>query len=316
MMDKQGRTIEYLRISVTQKCDLNCIYCRPDLGETPWCDSLSAEDFTKIVKSMAQLGIKKVRLTGGEPFLRKDICDIVSGISSIEGIFDLSATTNGLQLAVLAVPLKEAGLNRVNISLDSLNKKRFSYITGGGNLEDVLAGIDAAVRAGLNPVKINVVLIKGVNDGEIDDFIQMTKENPIEVRFIELMPIGGFGEKNRDKIVYNSDILRSHPQMQPILQTPPGPAILYRIDGYSGKIGLISPMSHQFCNCCNRIRLTCDGKLRPCLGDNGEVDLMKALREQPEELDGLIARTIFNKPEGHHFNREFHSEKGMSQIGG
>lgn len=316
MIDKHGRKIEYLRLSITQKCNMSCIYCNPVPEKEPCCDRLSVEDFKVIVESMANLGIKKVRLTGGEPFLRKDICDIVKAISTIKGIEDISATTNGLQLSALAGSLKAAGLNRINISLDSLDPRRFSHITGGGNLNDVIEGIDAAFEAGLCPVKINVVLIKGVNDDEIESFIDLAKERPIEVRFIELMPIGSFGENNRDKTVYNSDILLSHPQMKLITKNSQSPATLYSIDGYKGSIGLISPISHKFCSYCNRVRITSDGILKPCLGDNSEVDLMGVLRSQPEQLEGLIERSIFNKPESHHFNKKFHSKNGMSKIGG
>jgi cyclic pyranopterin phosphate synthase len=316
MIDKYGRQIEYLRISITQKCNMSCIYCNPVPEGGPCNESLTVEDYRTIVETMSHLGIKKVRLTGGEPFLREDICDIVKAISTIEGIEDISATTNGLRLSTLAAPLKKAGLNRINISLDSLDPRQFSHITGGGNLNDVIEGIDAAFLAGLSPVKINVVLIKGVNDDEIDSFIDLAKERSIEVRFIELMPIGSFGENNRDKTVYNSDILLSHPQMKPIPENSHSPATLYSIDGYKGSIGLISPISHKFCSYCNRVRITSDGILKPCLGDNSEVDLMDALRNHPEELEGLIERSIFNKPESHHFNKKFHSKNGMNKIGG
>lgn len=320
MKDQFGRTIEYLRISVTQKCSLNCIYCNPDSASAKKedCESLTPEDFHTVVRIMADLGIRKVRLTGGEPLLRKDICEIISAISSIDQIVDLSLTTNGQNLEKMAVSLKKAGLKRINISLDSLDAGNYAFITGGGSLEKVMRGIDAAIAAGLNPVKINVVPVKGVNDREIDGLIRLAIEKPVEVRFIELMPVGAFGENNRDKIVYHSEIIRDHPELikaDPAAGTS-GPAELYTIEGAKGRIGLISPMSHRFCGSCNRIRLTCDGKLKPCLGDNREVDILKMLRENPADLPERIRETIFNKPRGHHFNEGFSSSRNMNHIGG
>ncbi len=316
MIDHLGRKIEYLRISVTQKCNMNCIYCNPDKECESSCDSLSVEDFKNIVKSMAKFGIKKVRLTGGEPLLRNDLCGIIKALSEIEGIEDISATTNGLRLKELAIPLKQAGLNRINISLDSLDEEKFGFITGGGKLKEVLDGIKAVVEAGLSPIKINVVLIKGVNDEEIDTFINLAKDNPIEVRFIELMPIGDFGKNNKEKIIYNSEILKMYPKLNPVESMSFGPAMMYTSVGFKGLIGFISPMSHQFCHLCNRIRLTCDGKIKPCLGENGEIDILTILRNNPERLDEVVEAAVFNKPKGHHFNEEYKSLRSMNKIGG
>lgn len=319
MRDRLDRNIEYLRLSVTQSCNLNCIYCSAgDEGSTQGtCSRLAPEEFGAIVGHMAKLGIRYVRVTGGEPLTRPDICEIISVISRVDGIEDISMTTNGMNLEAMAKDLKKAGLKRLNISIDSLDSDKFKQITGGGRLDKVLAGVEKALEAGLTPVKLNTVLIKGVNDTEIDGFIGLAKDYPIEVRFIELMPIGAFGEKNRDNVVYNSSIIASRPYLKYYGDsTGNGPATLYRIDGYKGSIGFISPMSHKFCNCCNRIRLTCDGKIKPCLGNNGEVDIIETLRNDPSSLGEAIRAAIYNKPEGHNFKESFESQRNMKMIGG
>ena len=279
--------------------------------------NLTPEEYGKIVRAMVGLGIKRVRITGGEPLIRNDICEIIERISEIEGIEDLSLSTNGVRLDKMAEELKAAGLQRLNISLDSLKMEKFEYITGGGKLKDTLNGIQKALDIGLKPVKINTVLIKGVNDDEINDFINMARESPLKVRFIELMPIGKFGEENSDKIIFNSDIIQSRKDLIFCEDTMKGsPARYYRIDGYKGKIGFISPMSHKFCSSCNRIRLTCDGKIKPCLGNNGEVDVTGILRQNPEELTEFIRNIIYEKPAGHHFESGFSSSRNMNNIGG
>ncbi|MCX7841453.1 MAG: GTP 3',8-cyclase MoaA [Clostridia bacterium] len=318
MIDHLGRRIEYLRISVTQNCNLNCLYCQP--GGThgaSGCASLSAEEIETAVKALARLGIRKVRITGGEPLVRKDIFDIVRRLAAIRQIEDLSMTTNGISLASSACKLKDLGLHRVNISLDSLDTDKFAYITGGGKLERVLQGVHKALEAGLSPVRINTVVVKGLNDSEIESMMLLTKDLPVEVRFIELMPVGEFGNKGLDKVVLNSDIIASHPELIKCERTETGsPASYYRIDGYKGRIGFISPMSHKFCDCCNRIRLTCDGRIKPCLGSNGEVDITKVLRSETDKLFDYLKQIIYNKPEGHNFNKGFRSERNMSMIGG
>ncbi|MFZ5986233.1 MAG: GTP 3',8-cyclase MoaA [Bacillota bacterium] len=333
MKDRFQRQIEYLRVSVTQNCNLKCVYCKPDndmaeldrkmagicsktSGDND-CTPLTSEEFEKVIRIMVDLGITRVRITGGEPLTRGDICDIVERISAIPGLDDLSMTTNGISLNRFAKSLKQSGLRRLNISLDSLQRERFRYITGGGNLDSVLKGIEKALDAGLSPIKINTVLVKGLNDNEIDDFMSLAKDKPLEVRFIELMPIGCFGEKNADKIVYNSGIIGSHPELMPVERVYSNhPAEYYSIEGYKGKIGFISPMSHKFCHFCNRVRLTCDGKIKPCLGDNGEVSIVDILRSNPDSLRDAIAKAIYDKPEGHSFGRVFNSVRNMSMIGG
>jgi GTP 3',8-cyclase len=323
MKDRFGREIEYLRVSVTPNCNLKCIYCSPDENNPALqCPViLKPEQFEKIVRSMVKVGIRKVRITGGEPLARTDVCEIIERIAKIPGIVDLAMTTNGINLAGTAAQLKAVGLKRLNISLDSLREDRFQYITGGGRLEHTLKGIEKALILGFNPIKINMVLIKGINDDEIDDFIQMAKDDPLEVRFIELMPIGRFGEQNSDKIIYNSEIIQARSGLNACEGDLGGqPARYYRIEGYQGKIGFISPLSHKFCDRCNRIRLTCDGKIKPCLGDNGEMDVMRILEQNSDKLDTLIKKAIYQKPQGHNFgsrtHERFSSKRNMSMIGG
>lgn len=319
MIDRCGRAIDYLRISVTEKCNLKCIYCDPD-GENCTMEvepKLTPEQIEAIVVSMAKVGIRKVRITGGEPLLRRDVCDIVARVARVEGIQDVSMTTNGVNLSRYARPLKEAGLKRLNISMDSLREDRFAQITGGGQLKKILEGIDLALEVGLVPVKINTVLIRDVNDDEIDDFIALTKDRPLECRFIELMPIGPFGENNGEKVVPSREIIQNRPYLEYLKKSDKGaPAEYYKAKGHVGKVGFISPMTHKFCSDCNRIRLTSDGKIRPCLGNNGEVDVMEVLQQHPENMDELIRNIIFNKPEGHHFEEEFTSSRHMNRIGG
>ncbi|NJD02794.1 MAG: GTP 3',8-cyclase MoaA [Ruminiclostridium sp.] len=323
MIDKLGRKIEYLRLSVTQSCNLNCVYCKPvnksaESEVLPVaCEKLTPGELETVVRAMAALGIIKVRITGGEPLSRPDIIEIVKKISTIQGIVDLSMTTNGTQLPEFAYKLKDAGLMRLNISLDSLKPERFKLITGIPKLGRVLEGINIALEAGLSPVRINTVLIKGINDDEIADFMRLACDKPLEVRFIELMPIGSFGEQNLDKVVYNSDIINAHPELVRCEEEYSGqPAKYYNINGYRGKIGFISSLSHKFCSSCNRIRLTCDGKIKPCLGNNGEVDLLEVLRYDPGSLERVIKKAISEKPGGHNFGKDFSSARNMNMIGG
>lgn len=320
MKDRFNREIKYLRISITENCNLKCIYCSPSEGEQcieEQTKYLTAEEIELVVRSMAKIGISKVRITGGEPLVRKDACEIIERIANVPGVKDISLTTNGIMLNKMAEKLRAAGLTRLNISLDSLKEEKFSYITGGGNLKDTIAGIKKSLAVGLQPVKINTVLVKGINDDEIDSFIELTKDMPLQVRFIELMPIGPYGEANADKIIPNEDIIKAHPQLVFDYKSNKGqPATYYTIDGYKGKVGFISPMSHKFCSTCNRIRMTSDGKLKPCLGNNGEIDLIETIRKFPEKLDDLIQDTIFNKPQGHNFGKDFSSVRSMNKIGG
>ena len=303
-----------MRLSVTERCTLRCVYCRSDEGHCPKSEELSAAQLVDITKACAELGIVKVRITGGEPLLRRDLIEIVSGIKAITHIEDISLTTNAQDLVTQAQKLKDAGLNRLNISMDSLKPARFEALTGG-NLQKVLDGIEAALIVGLTPLKVNCVLMKDVNDDEIDDFINLTRDKPIDVRFIEYMPIGESGA-GRVRI-NNQDILERRPELKPVPPRYEGqPSRDYRIEAYKGRVGLISPISHQFCEDCNRIRVMSDGTLRACLGNENEVSLKGVLDQGHEAIRDLIESTIFDKPRGHKFGCAPLKERNMSRIGG
>ena len=315
MLDNFGREITYLRLSVTERCSLRCLYCRADEGLCPKQVELNAGDLVRIVYACADLGINRVRLTGGEPLLRRDIVQIVTGIRANTKIRDISLTTNAQMLAEYAAGLKQAGLDRVNISLDSLKPDVFHQMTGG-DLEKVKAGINASIEAGLNPIKINVVLVRGWNDLEVDDFIALTKDHALDVRFIEYMPIGE-GSQSENLRVDNSKILQEHPALQPVPPRNPGqPSRDYQIPGYKGRVGFISPISHQFCADCNRLRVMSDGTLRTCLGQEQEISLVQALADGDEALKEKIKTAVLTKSAGHNFRTAHLNARGMSKIGG
>lgn len=314
MRDQFDREITYLRVSITDLCNLRCRYCMPDgICQKQHEDILSFEEITEIVSAAAELGVRKVRVTGGEPLVRKGCVDLVRMIAAIPGVEEVDMTTNGVLLSRDAAALKAAGLNRVNISLDSLNPEKYAHITGGGILQDALAGIEAAFDAGLTPVKINTVLIGGFNDDEIPAFVELTRGYPVELRFIELMPMGGqFG---KDAYVPGSRVLEAVPALLPIPHDG-GVAQLYRLPEGKGRVGLISPLSRHFCSTCNRLRLTSEGNLKPCLHSNQEI-LVRGKHEQ--ELLDTLKDAILNKPQMHGtLDAEHHSEAGraMHTIGG
>ena len=314
MKDQYKRDINYLRLSVTERCTLRCVYCRPEVIPCPKAQELSASQLVDITKACAELGIIKVRITGGEPLLRRDLVEIISGIREIPSIVDISLTTNAQMLADQAQSLKDAGLDRLNISIDSLKPERFAELTGG-SLQKVLEGIDEASKVGFTLLKLNCVLMKGVNDDEIDDFIELARERPLDVRFIEYMPIGEnlAGKEG----INNQEILASRPQLLPVNARYFGqPSQDYRIEGYMGRVGFISPISHRFCADCNRIRVMSDGTLRACLGEESEVSLKPVLDKGHDAIKALIEETIYNKPCGHHFNGARLTERNMSRIGG
>ncbi|BCZ46481.1 GTP 3',8-cyclase [Clostridium gelidum] len=319
MRDKQGRNINYLRVSVTDRCNLRCIYCMPEDGieSLEHDDILRFEDILKIVKSAASLGINKVRYTGGEPLVMKDIDKLIYETSRLPGIDDIAITTNGILLSDMAEDLKKAGLKRVNISLDTLNEDKFRSITRIGNLDKVLESIDKCLTLGLKPVKINTVLMRGVNDTEIIDFLNLTKEMPVEIRFIELMPIGESIKLYEESKVDFSEILKQYPELIQIETEKNSTAQLYKLQGAKGKIGFISPISCKFCPDCNKIRLTSIGKIKPCLHSSEEIDLREYLNNE-ELLTMKLKSAIFNKPLEHHLQEENASRSGkmMYQIGG
>ena len=322
--DTYQRTINYLRISVTDRCNLRCVYCMPDGGIKlmSHLDILSYEEITTLVKAAAALGIDKVRLTGGEPLVRAGVSDLVKMIADIDTIKDISMTTNGMLLAKYAAELKEAGLGRVNISLDTLKPERFRQITRCGKLEDTLKGIEAAIEADLTPVKINMVVMAGVNDDEIIDFAKKTITDGWNVRFIEQMPVSAPGEEAAKLFSVKDMKLRIDPlgKMEPFkMSTGNGPAKYYKLPGAAGTIGFITPVTEHFCDECNRLRLTADGKLRLCLLQEDEIDLREPLRSGAsiEELKTLIKDAIGKKPKGHTLGEEGrHKGRPFSQVGG
>lgn len=295
MLDNYGRKIDYLRISVTDLCNLRCRYCMPEEGipKRSHDNIMTFEEIVTAARAAAAVGIRKIRITGGEPLVRRGVVSLCHELSSIEGIEELCMTTNGTLLPKYAYQLKEAGVNRLNISLDTLVPERYSYITRLGNLSDALEGIDAAFDAGFDSIKINNVLTGGFNDDEIEDFVDMTRDREIEVRFIELMPIGGGIGFDSSNFISCRYVLERVPQLEP-LEHMDGVADLYRLPGAPGRVGLIRPISHKFCDSCNKIRLTSDGMLKPCLHSNREIPLRgKSLRETEE----LIRAAILEKPE-------------------
>jgi len=320
VLDGEGREINYLRISVTDLCNLRCRYCIPEEGIIKKChsDILSMEEIEEIVKVSTKLGVNKVRLTGGEPLVRRGIVGLVQKISEIPGINEVALTTNGTLLGQYAKDLKKAGLKRVNISLDTLQEDRYEYITNGGKLKNVLEGIRAAKEVGLTPLKLNVVLVKGFNDDEIDDFINLTIENEYDIRFIELMPIGDNGDWSKEHCISNNIVLEKYPNLIPIInKDKSAPAQHYKLPGAKGRVGLINPISSHFCSSCNRIRLTADGKIKPCLHSNDEVDIKTDLREKRDILP-IIVNAVKIKPKEHHMNEKNYNpiNREMVQIGG
>lgn len=311
MLDSYGRNINYIRMSLTGRCQQRCTYCARENGGTCIKESeMSAGDFIFAAEVFATLGFEKIRLTGGEPLLRKDIIEIVRGISSLGKYSDITITTNGLELERLCAPLKEAGLNRINISLDSTDAETYKKITGA-EINPVLNGVKKAVDF-FDEIKINSVLMRGVNDNP-DGIVALAKYNHITVRFIELMPMGAGGEG-----VGNAEIMNRYPDLVSASKTDyNSPEQLYSLPGYKGKIGFISPVSSSFCKTCNRMRLTWDGKLRPCLGVDMELDARSAIVNRDREtLTELIKHAVLKKPEKNNFDRDFSSCRPMTGIGG
>jgi cyclic pyranopterin phosphate synthase len=328
-LDAYNRPISYLRISVTDRCNLRCIYCMPPEGVAPRSheEILHYEEIATIVRAAADLGITKIRLTGGEPLVRLGLVDLVHMIAQVPGVDDLAMTTNGILLPRYAAALAEAGLQRVNISLDTLRPERFHHITRRGRLEDVLAGMEAAQAAGLTPIKINTVVIRGMNDDEVVDLARKTAESAWNVRFIELMPVGnGMLTEGgwRERVVTGKEIRRrielSLGALEPAkMSAGSGPARYYRLPAASGTLGFITPISEHFCYQCNRLRLTADGQLRPCLLSDDEIDLRTPLRQgaNVEHIKDLLMRGIESKPMNHHLDQcQLPENRVMSEIGG
>ena len=293
MLDNQGRNIRYLRLSVTDRCNFRCRYCMPAEGvcKREHSEMLSFEELSEIVRTAVSLGVSKVRLTGGEPLVRRGIVDLCRSLRAINGVRELAMTTNGALLPQYAAELKQAGVDRLNISLDTLNKDKFASLTRGGSLADTLAGLDAARHAGFRGTKLNAVLLGGVNEDEIPALAQLAQDREFEVRFIELMPIGECADWPRERFLSADVVLHALPELQRLPNK--GVAELYRMPGWKGKIGLIRPMSHRFCADCDRIRVTADGRLKPCLHSAQEIEL-RGLTGQA--LEQTIREAILSKP--------------------
>lgn len=324
LFDSFHRRIDYMRVSVTDRCNLRCGYCMAQLVPHLSHDEvLSYEEIQRLVRAAAGLGVKKIRLTGGEPLVRPDLSTLVKLLAQVEGIDDISLTTNATLLGRYAAELKAAGLKRVNISLDSFKADKFRRITGSDKLKDVFSGIEAAKKAGLEPVKINMVVLKGINDDELLDFAQASVSQGWHVRFIEHMPLVASGvEGNRLVAVPEmmGVISKSLGELESCLPASGnGPAKYYRLPGAKGTIGFIGPVTDCFCSECNRFRITADGRLRPCLLEDSEVDLKGPLRSGAsiEELKQLMLEAAALKKERHRLSDEFvPSKRQMWQIGG
>jgi cyclic pyranopterin phosphate synthase len=323
--DSFGRKIHYLRISLTDHCNLRCVYCMPeDMVFRPRAEMMQDEEVLFLARLFAELGFDKIRLTGGEPTVRAHIVDIVRGITSTPGIRSVSLTTNGMLLSKLADPLAAAGLGRVNVSIDTLNLAKFKRMTRGGDMETVWEGILAAEAAGLTPVKLNAVVVRGYNEEDVVDLANLTREHHWQMRFIEMMPFGGSTDLQTKQMVSSQEIQDRIEQSLGSL-TPVsggdlgGEARLYRIPGAQGDIGFISSVSAPFCADCSRARLTPEGILRMCLLRDDEVDLLTPLRAGAslEELRKLVLEAVWNKPWGHGLaNGEIAINRAMNEIGG
>ena len=317
MKDGFGRQISYLRVSVTDKCDLRCRYCMPEEGviKKQHADMMTEDETIDAIRAASALGITKIRITGGEPLVKKNILSLCKRAADVPGITEFCLTTNGTALSRLAQPLRDAGVHRINLSLDTLNPEKYAYMTRNGRLDEALAGLQAALDAGFSQVKINAVLIGGFNEDEIPALAALSVDQPIDVRFIELMPMYDSGEFGADAFIPASRVLEALPQALP--EKPDGGvARLYRLPGAKGRIGLISPVNEHFCGQCNRLRLTADGKIKPCLHSNQEYSI-KGMNF--DEIKQQFIRAVSAKPAQHEeLSRDKRSQAGrnMNQIGG
>ncbi|MDD7408184.1 MAG: GTP 3',8-cyclase MoaA [Anaerovoracaceae bacterium] len=321
MIDNFGREINYLRISVTDRCNLRCRYCMPAEGCVnliPHSEILSFEEILRLTEAAASIGIGKIRLTGGEPLVRHSIVDLIRRMNQIDGINEIDITTNGVLLADMAEDLKEAGVRRVNISLDTFDADKYRMITRGGDINRVLKGIEAAERVGLTPIKINCVALKGFNDDEFDDFVNLTREKDLRVRFIELMPIGHNDLGGDYGFISNQELLARFPELEPCGPQKFSVADEYRLPGAAGTVGFISALSHHFCAECNKLRLTSDGKIKPCLHSNEEIDVKTVLRNgTDEDVRNLLIESVGHKVAHHMLNEGAGPiDRDMNKIGG
>jgi len=323
LRDQFGRSIEYLRISVTDRCNFRCLYCMPVEGLTwlPKADILSYEEITSVVKQLAPLGLRRLRITGGEPTIRPELPKLIEMLRAIPEVEDIALSTNGVRLPELSPTLRAAGLDRVNISADSLRPDRIAAIARRNLGFDPILAASAAEVAGIAPIKLNMVVMRGVNDDEISDFARLTLNHPWHVRFIELMPVGGLRELTAEHIVPSEEVLERAAVLGSLVAGggPPrgnGPAAYYHFAGAPGSIGVITPMTHTYCGSCNRVRLTADGRLRTCLFGDHEVDLRTPLRAD-EPLESYFRRALAEKPKEHALLQlRVGGLRALSQVGG
>lgn len=310
LVDRFGRHVTYVRLSVTDRCDFRCVYCMSeDMTFLPRAQLLTLEEMAQLGRAFTELGVTKIRITGGEPLVRKNVISLFQELGGLPGLEELTLTTNGSQLDKLAVPLRQAGVRRINISLDSLNPERFRAITRVGDLNKVLAGIAAAQAAGFEKIKINTVAMQNRNDDEILDLVQFVLERGMDISFIEEMPLGVITEHDRAEAYMSSDQVReriaSRYQLVASNASTGGPSRYWTIPGSDTKVGFISPHSHNFCDTCNRVRVTTEGRLLLCLGQEHSMDLKRVLRANPGDLERLkqaIIAAMDLKPKGHDFN--------------
>lgn len=326
LIDSFGRHITYVRMSVTDRCDFRCVYCMDEVMTfLPRQQVLSLEEIQFIARAFTEMGVTKIRLTGGEPLVRKDVIKLFQGIGQLDGLNDFCLTTNGSQLVRYAPQLKSAGVNRINISLDSLDSHLFKKLTRTGRLEQVLAGIDAAKEAGFEKIKLNAVILKGRNDHEILDLVHFVRQNNLDISFIEEMPLGHISEHDRAESYCSSDFvldkINQRYPMSAISHSTGGPSRYWVMKDSESHVGFISPLSHNFCGECNRVRVTVEGKLLLCLGNENSVDLKSVIRRFPGDLERLkatIRDAMVNKPEEHHFtaNGDVQIVRFMNTTGG
>ncbi len=322
LVDAFGRRHTYLRLAVTDRCNLRCLYCMPPEGVVlqPRAEILRYDEIVRLVRLLAGMGVCKVRLTGGEPLIRKDLESLIAGLARVDGVQTLALTTNGVLLRAHAAALKAAGLTRLNVSLDTLRAGRFERITRRAHLKDVLDGIDAALAAGFAPVKVNMVVMGGQNDDELADFAELTRERPLHVRFIEYMPFPGNRWRQATLVSYEQmlAVLKARYPLRPAFPLA-GPQVAreYEIPGFRGRIGFITPMTAHFCDSCSRLRITAEGQLRTCLFRAPQGSLRDALRggASDRDMETLIREAIARKPERHHAHAE-RADRCMAQIGG
>ena len=326
LLDRYGRQVDYVRISATDRCDFRCVYCMAeDMTFVPRAEVLSLEEIYQLALAFTELGVQKIRLTGGEPLVRKNVMSLFERLGQLPGLNELTLTTNGSQLTKLAKPLRAAGVRRINVSLDSLNPDKFRRITRTGNLAQVLAGLDAAVAAGFERIKLNAVILKGRNEEEILDLTGYAQDHGFDISFIEEMPLGLIDDHDRALSFCSTDEVRAtieqRYQLTAVDETTGGPSRYYAVDGNSARVGFISPHSHNFCHLCNRVRVTVEGRLLLCLGNEHSMDLRAVLRKPgstQQDLQQAIVESMDLKPEKHHFDLDAKPEilRFMNMTGG